>query len=416
MKKDHLHTSMDISKLLVGYRRGRLTAEEQRRLEEWIMRDDANRALFEEMTGAMDEEVAQYRHAFEGVDSEEALARLKARIRETAGTDTATIPTLRAPHRRLWLQVAAAALMLVSLGVAFYLARYESLHSAMETAWQDSDITPGGNRAILKLSDGQTLTLSEEKDGIVVAANGLIYSDGTALVEIDGESVTGHQHPSKGHHLATYELSTPRGGYYQISLSDGTRVWLNASSSLRYPASFEAKEPRIVELIGEAYFEVSHEPSRPFLVKSPTQQVEVLGTKFNLSAYSDDEFVRTTLLEGAVRVYDSARKHAVALLPGQQSTQQSGMDGLEVQFADTEEAIAWKEGYFKFNDESLESIMKKISRWYNVDVVYQGSVRPDQVFSGRISRSDNFKSVLETLELTGGVRFKIEERRVVVME
>ena len=198
-------------------------------------------------------------------------------------------------------------------------------------------------------------------------------------------------------------------------LPDGSNVWLNAESSLTYPTTFFSLNKREVDLKGEAYFEVAHDSSKPFIVHTATspeglnQDIEVLGTHFNINSYENEDLVKTTLLEGAVRIKTQGTH--IDLKPKQQS--RVGKNGLSVVTADTEEAVAWKNGYFMFDDEGLESIMRKIARWYNVEVEFK-KVNKEQVFSGTVSKFSDVAKVLNKLELTGGVHFEIRERRIIV--
>ena len=215
--------------------------------------------------------------------------------------------------------------------------------------------------------------------------------------------------------------ATPLGGTYQITLSDGTRVWLNAGSSLKFPATFTGRERR-VELQGEAYFEVAKvlKPERiSFIVTTDKQQVEVLGTHFNINSYIDESNTKTTLLEGSVRVSllgeKSIANHDIAtLLPNQQSVVNS--TGILVKQINAEEAVAWKNGYFDFNEEKLENIMNKISRWYDVTVIYENPALKEQTFTGNISKFTKVSEVLKKLALSKVLQFKIDRRKIIVTD
>lgn len=208
-------------------------------------------------------------------------------------------------------------------------------------------------------------------------------------------------------------IETPKGGQYQVDLPDGTKVWLNAGSLLRYPTNFTGKI-RSVELTGEAYFEVAKNAHKPFKVLSKNQVVEVLGTHFNISSYTDDISVKTTLLEGSVKVLSSKVNQTKLLKPGQQSDINYTNNAFFIKSVNTDEVIAWKNGYFLFSDEDLKSIMARFARWYNVDVEYQGDV-DNLRFGGMVSRSKDLTQALKVVEQAGNVKFKIEGRRVIVM-
>lgn len=313
---------------------------------------------------------------------------------------------IRARHRlTLWTRIAAAAVLIVTVGVGLYLFqasqnRLKDAQLKMAAAYQ---IKPGGNAASLILGNGKTVALSIDKSGIALNAGGLTYDDGTA-VQPD----------------ATVDLKddltviTPRGGSYQIALPDGTRVWLNAASSLTYknPTKYKAKT-RTVELSGEGYFEVAKNKSFPFVVLSGGQRVEVLGTHFNISSYPDEPVVKTTLLEGSVRVAPVGYTTGSHILkPGEQALFKD--HSIQVKQTDTEEVIAWKNGFFRFNEESLISVMNKISRWYNVDLVYEGGVKKYQhiALGGFVSRHKDLGTVLKVIEQTDQVHFEVKEKKV----
>lgn len=300
-------------------------------------------------------------------------------------------------YRYRW---AAAAAILMIFGTAVYL--YTNI---MADRWQTgiyaSDIQPGGNRAVLTLSNGKKISLTDARNGDLAEQSGIRVTK-TA----DGQLVYTVHDKEAGAELGLNTIETPPGGEYRISLPDGTKVWLNAASSLRFPATFAGLNERKVELSGEAYFEVNHNAKQPFRVHTKGQLVEDIGTAFNIHSYAD-EATKTTLIEGSVRVNSSILK------PGQQSILNG--EALQISVADTEEAIAWKNGYFKFNDD-LQSMMNKIARWYNVQVVYEVKNDPDQLFGAKISRTRSLSEVLKIIESTGGIHFKTEGRRVTVMK
>lgn len=304
------------------------------------------------------------------------------------------------------LIIAAAAVLLVVLLVGAFMYFQQQEQTVMIAK---QDVAPGGNRATLMLADGQTINLSTDQSGIVV---------GDEITYLDGSSVL-NQKPDSSQE---YTLNTPKGGTYQITLPDGTRVWLNAASILKYPSRFNEKE-RVVELEGEAYFEVVqsrrfaraqnrseatsplHESANlPFKVVSNGQTVEVLGTHFNINAYPDERATKTTLLEGTVRIV--AANRSALLKPGQQSNVDT--NGLMVADVDTETVVDWKNGDFIFTDETLENIMREVTRWYDVKVVYKSQLSNDR-YNAQISRSKNLSEVLHILELSGGLTFRITD-------
>lgn len=302
---------------------------------------------------------------------------------------------------------AAAAMLLFGLCVFLF---YPRTNTAVQTFAENKKtptagvIKPGSTKATLTLSDGTVINLDEVQSGLVSRQGNVTVgktADGRLIYQVKAAA----DQP-----LIYNTISTPRGGEYQIVLPDGTSVWLNAASSLRFPSVFSGSE-RKVELKGEAYFEVARNKQKPFKVAVNNMGIEVLGTHFNVNAYDDEAQIRTTLLEGSVKL--SAGSNHRLLKPGQQASlgKQSDFSIAEV---NVDEAIAWKNGYFIFDNENIESIMRKISRWYDVEVTYQGKVDQGR-YGGTVSRFDNVEGVLKSLELTGSVRFRMEGRRITVM-
>lgn len=272
----------------------------------------------------------------------------------------------------------------------------------------EADIPAGSNKAVLTLSSGKQISLTDAKPGSLAREYGL-----PAEKTADGELVY-----TAGDAAATDEyhtITTPVGGEYHVTLPDGSRVWLNAASSLRYPVKF-VQQARQVELSGEAYFEVNKQMGqtgrRPFIVQTGGQQVEVLGTHFNISAYAN-EAIKTTLLEGSVSVRNNPGS-AVLLKPGQMAVNNQAHGPIRVAVADVEDVMAWKKGLFIFNNEHIRDIMTKLARWYDIDVEYEGDMS-GVAFQGNYQRSRNLVNLLKTIEQTNRIRFKIEGRRVTVI-
>lgn len=266
-------------------------------------------------------------------------------------------------------------------------------------------ISPGRQSATLTLANGKQIHLQETMDGQIADEMGIKISksnDGQLIYEV-GKNIGS----DTGHHI----LSTTKGETYRIKLPDGTQVWLNAASALKYPMRFALKGKREVELIGEAYFEVAKDTRHPFVVQTAGQQIEVLGTHFNVNSYSDEPALRTTLLEGRVEV--SSHNQKLRLLPGQQSSLSSN-GILKLQQVDTAPVVAWINHEFMFDDDDIESVMRKIARWYKVDVIYQGK-KTTEKFGGGISRFDDVRQVLNLLEKTGAVHFRIEGKTLYVL-
>jgi len=270
---------------------------------------------------------------------------------------------------------------------------------------KQKEIGPGSNIAVLTLSNGQKINLNKVTNGQIAQQAGIqIYK--TANGQITYKSI------ANANDISTVNnISTPKGGQWKITLPDGTDVLLNSASSLRYPTSFKNQKDRIVELKGEGYFEVAKDKSHPFIVKTAQQSVEVLGTHFNINAYADEPAVKTTLAEGRVKV-TAANGKVQLLSPGQQSLLKQGE--LSWITVNVDDELAWTKGSFHFSDQNIESIMRQLSRWYDIDVQYEPNVDYGGLH-GRLSRNKNLSQVLSGLEATQSVHFKVEGRRITVM-
>ena len=313
---------------------------------------------------------------------------------------------------RLKYWSAAAAVLLIS-GASLYLYHKDSLplNRNSNIVKLESDIAPGSNRAVLTLSDGTRLILGDSTKEKLAVQQG-------ATIDQTGQGGVVYRPTSLSEGKLTYNtISTPNGGQYQVKLPDGTKVWLNAGSSLTYPVVF-AKNERRVELVGEAYFEVAKNKQKPFLVKGPEQIITVLGTHFNVNSYADEGIVKTTLLEGIVSVENVAGKYSTVIKPGQQTILNKNLNYpfITVTNVDSEESVAWKNGYFLFDQESLKSILRKVSRWYDVEIVYPDNYQDKLFFNGTLSKYNNVSKVLKKLELTGSVHFSVEGRRIMVKQ
>jgi len=330
-------------------------------------------------------------------------------------------PVRRLTGGRAWW---AAAAILVVLGAGSYLAYLNRPNPAVTTAQTQSerfknDVAPGGNKAVLTLSGGQQIILDS-------AANGVLSQQGNSQVQKLANGQLSYTVITERPTTALYNtLTTPPGGVYQLILPDGSKVWLNSESSIKYPVFFAGKE-RKVEISGEAYFEVLKDASKPFKVKiNGSVEVEVLGTSFNINSYEDEPTIRTTLLEGSVSVREepivgvntNTNKLSVVLKPGQQAQMVVGdnsNNGVRVVGAvDVDAVVAWKNGLFRFKGAELGAVMRQIARWYDVDVEYQGKL-PDYPLVGNIPRNVPVSEILKLLELTGVVHFTIEGKKVTV--
>ena len=305
----------------------------------------------------------------------------------------------------LWprLAIAGSLLVLLSFG-GYFLLKQEK--SADIDVLAKNDIPAGTNTATLTLANGKKIILDQTKEGLIATESGvgIRKSSSGSLMYSPGASDENNSTAELN------KLETAKGQQYQVTLPDGSMIWLNAASSITYPVLFSKKE-RLVEITGEAYFEVAKNKAVPFIVKSREQRIEVLGTHFNVSTYADDPAIKTTLLEGSVKVSVNGAKQSVLLLPGQQASLSNGR--LAIDRPDTEEVTAWKNGYFMFESEDIRAIMRKISRWYNIEVIYDGEI-PNDRFSGTVDRYAKVSQILKKLQLTNKVHFKIQERRIIV--
>lgn len=308
---------------------------------------------------------------------------------------------------RAWYAAAATIILILSSGLYFNNLRKKApVLTKTESPRFKNDVLPGDNRAVLTLDDGSQINLDD-------AQNGVLASEDNTDIRKTGSGKLEYSAGEKLIQTVKYNtLSTPMGGQYQLSLPDGSKVWLNSGSSIRFPTAFIGKE-RVVELKGEAYFDITENKKMPFIVRTnKSMDIKVLGTQFNVMAYDDEKSINTTLVEGSVQIL---KESGTAFLePGQAAILNKGTGKIKVAEADIDEAVAWKNGYFIFSNENIESIMRKVSRWYNIEVDYQGNLS-NKDFVGAISRDKNISELLKMLELTGAIHFKVDGRRVTVM-
>ncbi len=307
-------------------------------------------------------------------------------------------------NRFLWLRYAAAIAIFLCLSVGLYIYVKRNSSEQLSTTKSRNDVKPGGNKAILTLSNGTKIILNDAKDGT------LAQQGSASVIKLaNGELAYKQGEPSDG--APVYNtMSTPRGGQYKLQLPDGTTVMLNAESSITYPIAFTGKE-RIVTISGEAYFEVAKNKKMPFRVHFGDQTVEVLGTHFNISAYKDQPDFKTTLLEGSVKISKGSENQL--LVPGQQAVYEPGSHQFNVKTVDIDDVLAWTNGHFLFDNTDIDNVMLQLARWYNIGVVYKGP-KPTLNFTGEIRKNSNLSTVLRILESTGGAKFTISGNTVTV--
>lgn len=393
----------EFMELLRRYRDGTATAEERRFIESYYDLFEAQPGLEAWMNGQERSDLQQ--RMLDGVW--EKVVEEESRRARAGG---------RPRYRWTWAAAAALLAGVAALGWLAMNRRAQAPEAYAAAPPAPAPIRPGGHKAVLTLAGGQQLFLGDSMSG-TLARQGQVQLRQTAA----GTLVYDAAPAEAGKEVPPYNtLTIPRGGEYRLVLSDGTAVWLNAGSTLRYPAAFTGTERRVV-LSGEAYFEASGDPRRPFIVEIPPAlpegrqtEVRVLGTRFNVKAYREDREVRTSLAEGAVRM--SRGRASRVLRPGEEGRIGDRDTAITVSPADLDMALAWKNGTFFFNHTNIRTIMQELSRWYDVDVEYETRGLDDKNFSGIVSRYGKAEALLKRLELTGTVHFRIEGRTVKVLD
>lgn len=380
---------------------GSITDEEKKEFTDWYNRFDDEELLL----------APEYQPIIKQLESDMLLD-----IRKRIAAD-GSLPFPQKGAGSYWMKwgrisTAAALIAVFVTGYWFFVLR-KNVHTpiAVHTPTSATDVLPGSNKALLTLDDGSTIALDNARPGSLTQQGNtriLKPEDG----QLKYEPITGDKTDAVSYNI----LSTPRGGQYKLVLPDGSKVWLNAASSIRYPTAFTGDE-RKVEVAGEAYFEIAKNASMPFKVLVDRQlktahpmEIQVLGTGFNVNAYADEETINTTLLEGSVKVVKGTASGL--LKPGQQAQLRDNSDMRYVFDADIDNVIAWKNGVFEFVDENLQTIMRQIARWYDVEVIYRGDIPTDK-FTGRVSRNTSLSGVLKILQLSD-IRITIENKKVIV--
>lgn len=302
-----------------------------------------------------------------------------------------------------WPRIAVAASILLCLYIGSYFLLYRGSTKQTNVNSEAVSVLPGGDKATLTLGNGKQIILTAAKNGRLAAEGGAVIHK-TA----DGNLVYQPTPSDRVSNALMYNtVATPKGGQYHLILADGTGVWLNAASSVKYPTAFTGNERR-VEITGEAYFEVAPDAGKPFRVTFSEQTVEVLGTHFNINTYTDEPKAKTTLLEGKIRLTKGT--YTAMLSPGQEAD--LAANGYQVKEADTEQAIAWKNGLFHFDNTDVKALMRQVARWYDIEVAYEGKPT-DYRFAGELRRNTNLANVLQILE-QGGIHFRMKGRTLIV--
>ncbi|ASZ09639.1 FecR domain-containing protein [Chitinophaga pendula] len=377
-----------------------LSAEQLGTLEEWINASDNNRDLFTELTDQ--QQLTNHLQRFYAYDSVRITHKIGEAIPQFLESPVIPIRTTLFKKKWGW----AAAILLLLAGNAYYWSTHQANTPAQSVA-SHIDIQPGTQGAILTLADGKQVVLDSMNSGVV--AN----QKGASIVLSKGELI---YDPTTNNNadLEYNTMTTPKGRQFQVTLPDGTRAWLNAASSIRYPTAFTTNERR-VEVTGEVYFEVVKNANKPFFVSiGDNAVIEVIGTSFNINAYDNEQFIRTTLIDGSVKVAiaSATNDNSLVLKPGQQAR----ITDKKVNLADKQDIdkiMAWKNGFFNFDGADLEEVMRQLERWYNIEVVYENGI-PHTRFIGEMSRQIALTDLLEILKRTE-VDFRVEGRKLIVL-
>jgi ferric-dicitrate binding protein FerR (iron transport regulator) len=390
----------EVGRLMLKYNQGEITEEEQAMLDNWINASAENKQLFATLTNNDDLQAKlNHLHEIEGTKEE-----AKRRVMEMLFPGAIVTPIKRTTFS-LWKTMAAAVAVtvVVGTGVWFLLKKQPHQHVAVVQPAENklADVAPGGYKAQLILDDGRAIELDS-------AGAGKLAQQGNMQVMNQGGQLLYQQDATAENRSLYNTLKTGRGQMYPVKLSDGSAVWLNSSSTIRFPVAFNEQERR-VDITGEAYFEVAHNDKKPFVVSVNGVEVQVVGTVFNINSYNDEGAMKTTLLKGAVKVKQGDQQ--VMIRPGEQAEVVDKTIKVNTGVNVSKE-VAWKNGLFYFKNENLKAIMRQISRWYDVDVVYEGNVSNDEI-SGKIYRSANLSEVLKLLNLLD-VNYKIEGKKLII--
>ena len=372
--------------------KGTITPEEAKEYNQWY------NAKGEELPVTVEPEIAH---------NEEALKqKIIIKVRRELG-----LKAKQGKKRVLYTLMSAAAIVLILVsGIYWY--QYRTVNDKIYPVAKikdpsfKNDVAPGSNKAILVLADGRKIALDS-------ATNGVLATQGATKIirKADGNIVYENGKNAGESTMMDNTMSTPIGAQYQLVLSDGTKVWLNAGSSITYPTDF-MDTVRKVNITGEVYFEVTKNPQRPFIVSTGNMNVRVLGTHFNVNAYSDERTINTTLLEGKVEVINKVNGHITAITPGQQA-QYDNFGVMKVEEVNTDNIVAWKNGMFEFNRTDIVSLMKQVARWYNINVTYEGPITKD-LFTGTVPRNVSLTELLTVLKYAK-VHFKLDKNNLTVL-
>lgn len=396
ISKVAIMTVAEIRQLLEKYKHQPLSPDELAQLQQAV----ASGAFEEEIKA----DILHTLHAQSAPEVEWPEAEKAALLQQVL--QTSPLQPVRGPYaRKRWTYAAAAVLAAGIITSVAFLMRRPATKAPMAAAVKSNPLAPGSNKAMLILADNSTITLDSNNTGALAVQGNTQISNTNGALTYKGNG--DNKQPLYN------TVATPRGGQYQLTLADGSKIWLNAASSIRFPAAFTGNE-RLVEITGEVYFEVAQQADKPFRVKVTTPGMEemsitVLGTSFNVMAYADEQAVRTTLVDGAVKV---ARGTQQSLLkPGYQASIEPDGGTFTTSTADVEQALAWKEGKFRFRNTNIRTIMRQLARWYDIEVAYDGNVS-DIDLTGVISRREDADALLKALETTQRIKFTVDGRTI----
>lgn len=376
-----------------------LSAEDRTWLLDYLDKNDSS--VLQQMMQQQFTENVSSDEKLQGDSAKKLLERIREKINDTE-------KPAKVISMNFWKRAVAVAIIILGASTFFLLINKEKKEIAQTnhvSPYKD-DVAPGGNKAVLTLADGSTIILDSMQNGT------LSQQGNTKVLKLDNGELA-YAASGNSTEILYNTVSTPKGGQYNLTLADGSKVWLNAASSLRFPASFSGSE-RTVELTGEAYFEIAKNTAKPFKVNIAGKgELEVLGTHFNINSYTNEATVNTTLLEGSVKVSGLTTNDSRLITPGQQAQlAANGHINIKKQ-VDIEEVMAWKNGKFDFQAADIQSVMRQIERWYDVEVSFSGNITNEQ-FVGLISRDVKISRILKMLEESGAVKFEINGKKVIV--
>ena len=384
-----IHTYQHIAFLIAKERLHSLNQAETEELKQWLAEDPAHRSLYEKLKNQ--NPIPAFR-TYQHIHTTQGLQKYRKRYRQ---------PSVRRPFR--WFSAAAIALLLLGAGIHLLL-RVQPERPAV------APIQPGTFKAVLIMADGQVKELEETKETEVIELAGVTLRN-------SGDEIRYTSTPEDSLAASSFSredniLKTPTGGEYKLVLSDGTRVWLNSQSMLRYPVKFTG-EKRLVYLEGEAYIEVAPDKECPFIVMTcPKVQVQVVGTAFNVRAYPDETRIETVLEQGSVKMCQ--HNNSVTLVPGTKGIFDKNNGEFSTQEVNTELYTAWYKGHYVFEEETIENILNKLSRWYDIQVFFADQKARNMIFSGSIRKYETIDQFLRAIEMTGGIRFQIQRDTIIV--